>query len=250
MQGKDVSKLMDWNDTLRENSPIEPRLSHATTYGYKTRSNASLFKYGVTDVSSEESQDDAIRQVVGDSVDSRCVRLFIDYTTFSNPFMKFNPKRDKMIKSDLTEASIHRLGSGFNKIGAKGVLSVSSRSLANHLKPLFVSHNMLVGDSPVEAPPEEFKPINHTMAAGLAEKKNESSPIKRKIIKNGTYYMYEMFKAVNNETGLSDSLSKAFKNHVVQNHQNLHEVLTALKTEKPLATPLPVNLPAGLGNLR
>lgn len=248
MLGKDVSKQTDWSDSLREDSPIEPRLSQATTYGYKTRSNVTLFKFGVTDVSSEDSQDAAINQYVGDSVDTRCVRQFIDYSTFSNPFIKYKQRKAKVFKSETTDDKKKRPALGIYKIDGKSGLTESCRSIADQPKPLFVSHSMLLGDSPIDEPEE-------TIGAN-PEKKSESEPTPKVdlptddkiIIEHGTYYMHDMFKAVNNEPDIKDSLSAALKNHVVQNHQNLHEVLEARKKEKPLATPHPINLPQSLGS--
>ena len=60
-------------------------------------------------------------------------------------------------------------------------------------------------------------------------KKAISDP--RKPILKDSYYMSAMKQAVDNDPGLDAEFSRQFKTHVVQNHQNLHEVLEAKSSE-------------------
>jgi hypothetical protein len=245
MLGKDVCRLTDWDDALREDSPSEPRLSHATAYGLKTRSNMSLFRYGVTDVSQEESDDNIIGQYVGDSVNSRIVRLFIDYEKFSNPFLKFGRQKGQTTElkmevppTDNTDTNDMRdncrpSGPAYHSMGH--IPHVRS-------KPSFVTYAQLVGDLPLEPPLES--PVKE-----LEKVEAVTPPDTRIVIAHGTYYMHEMYLAVNNDDNLDAKLSQSFKAHVIQNHQNLQEILQVLNKEKPLAVPEKPILPATLGKV-
>ena len=243
MLGKDVSKLTDWNDSLREDSPYEPRLSHATTYGLKTRSNMSLFKYGVTDVSSEDSNDNILGQFVSDSVNMRTVRLFIDYDKFSNPFFKFKKQKNNSTTCKTDGMPTENTETRELKEELRFSITInppSNKFPYNRSKPEFVSYSKLIGDKPLE-PPKIVTPVE-------PEKVQEAPPPDpRTVIPPGTYYMYEMTQAVNNDESLDPKMSQAFKAHVVQNHQNLHELLSAVAKEKPLAVPEKPVLPADLG---
>ena len=56
-------------------------------------------------------------------------------------------------------------------------------------------------------------------------------------IASGSYYMHDMKRAVDDDHSLDAALAKQFKTHIVQLHQNLHEVLEAQSSEKPIAPP-------------
>lgn len=246
MLRKDVSKLTDWNDSLREDSPFEPRLSHATTYGRKTRSNMSLFKFGVTDVSSDDSNDNILGQFVSDSINSRRVRLFIDYDKFSNPFIKFkSPKfciRASKMEISPTENTETRELREEIQAAAKANPTRGQFPYSRY-KPEFISYSKLAGDKPIESPRDIVPPEPEKVEA-------VAPPDTRVAIVPGTYYMYEMILAVNNVESLDAKLSQSFKSHVVQNYQNLHELLAVLDKEKPLAVPEKPVLPDTLGRLQ
>lgn len=245
MLRKDVSRLTDWNDSLREDSPFEPRLSHATTYGLKTRSNMSLFKYGVTDVSSDDSNDNILGQFVSDSINSRRVRLFIDYDKFSNPFLKF--KSSKFCHRNFKTEIIPTENTETRELRDEPKVSIIVNApLDKHpyirIKPEFITYSKLTGDKPIDSPrdivPKEPEKVEVVIPADI-----------RNVVPVGTYYMQDMIQAVNNDESLDPKLSQSFKTHVVQNHQNLQEVLLVLRKEKPLALPEKPVLPGVLGKV-
>lgn len=249
MRTKDADKSTDWNDALREDSAYEPRLSHATTYCYKTKCNETLFKFGVTDVSWDDSADGVVGQLVGDSVDTRNVRMFIDYEKFSNPFF-----RSSAVKEE-SKYSMKHLKSNFldrprtDKPTASFDTSYSSRSLFDLKRPAFQIHAKLLGDLPVEAPKDFPSQKTKSNSETIIQKKTPVVLDSRHPIEPGTYYMYEMVQAVNNDPTLDPKISSSFKTHVVQNYQNLQEVMSAKLSEKPLANPLKPELPVTLGKM-
>lgn len=250
MLGKDVTKNTkhtDWNDSFREDSPspYEPRLSHATTYGLKTRSNVTLFKYGVTDVSSEDSNDNILGIYVSDSVNSRKVRHFIDYEKFSNPFFKYKTLKSPAanLKSEMTPTENTDTRDLKEELRDCKVVRASTEKFPyQRSKPEFVSHLQLTGDKPIDSPRE-------SILAEIEKVEEVLPPDPRIVIPYGTYYMHEMTLAVNNDDALDPTLSQAFKTHVVQNHQNLHDLLSVLSKEKPMATPEKIVLPENIGRL-
>lgn len=70
----------------------------------------------------------------------------------------------------------------------------------------------------------------------------------RNVVRKNTYYSWEMKLAADGDSRLSSSMSRKFKEHIVQNFQNLQEVAQARNTEQPIGVPLKPVLPKDLGS--
>lgn len=70
----------------------------------------------------------------------------------------------------------------------------------------------------------------------------------RPVVRKHTYYTWEMKLAADGDERLDAVSSRKFKEHIIQNFQNLQEVLQARSSEQPLAVPFKPVLPNHLGS--
>ncbi len=269
MSGKDVAKT-DWSDLCNEGSPHDQRTAYKNnTYNYRTKSNMSVFQHGKTNGSGSSDTENLILEIVSDSVDSRNVPMFIDYSRFSNPFMKYSrsknssvihskeaipydidsplPKNEEPLTSragdtktnDTNKYDQTTAGPTGTQPGHHTLVSDSNTvNIAPEQPNVEVAHNKCDQVKTLSTPPSP--------ARALVERMPESMDL-RKEIRYELYYMSDMKLAVDSDPRIGEEVARQFKVHVVQNHQNLHEILQARNTEKPIANPFKPELPAGLG---
>lgn len=70
----------------------------------------------------------------------------------------------------------------------------------------------------------------------------------RPVVRRHTYYTWEMKLAADGDERLDAVSSRKFKEHIIQNFQNLQELTQARTSEQPLAIPLKPVLPKHLGS--
>jgi hypothetical protein len=243
----------DWTDHLNEDNTAALRAANsASTYVYKTRSNEQLFKLGFTDQLSESNDSDKIIDLlISDGVSVKAVPLFMDKKVFPNPFMKYKKlqaSRDMLSSEPLKPSQGDATSKTFadcqtdiklNESPAFSEVAKEPDSLVQSKQPAYpapiplpvavdvkfdqvqpVSPPLTEEPPPVAAPPPQPQTVDPRIAI---------APV--------TYYMHDMKLSVDDDPGIDASLAKQFKTHIVQLHQNLHEVLEAQGSEKPIAPP-------------
>ena len=259
----------DWTDHLNEDNTAALRAAHsASTYVYKTRSNEQLFKLGFTDQLSESNDSEKIIDfLISDGISIKVVPLFLDKKVFPNPFLKHRKllcTDDKLssepLKPSLGDANTktnadyqteHKLtDSPVFSEGPKEVQSApqnKDQTIPMDLPPQVAVEVKFEPVQPVSPPLTEEPPPVITPPTPPPPVLQVVDP--RVAIAPDTYYMHDMKLSVDDDPSIDPNLAKQFKTHIVQLHQNLHEVLEAQSSEKPMAPPKDPCLTQVIGRL-
>lgn len=255
----------DWTDHLNEDNTAALRAAHsASTYVYKTRSNEQLFKLGFTDQLSESNDSEKIIDLlISDGISIKAVPLFLDKKVFPNPFLKHKKLlcTDDKLSSEPLKPS---LGDAITKSNADCQTEIKlteSPVFSEVAKEPPPPVQNLEQPRPIDMPPQVAVDVKFESAQPVSPPLTEEPPPvaipppvqqeadPRIAITPDTYYMYDMKLAVDDDPSIDANLAKQFKTHIVQLHQNLHEVLEAQSSEKPIAPPKDPCLTQVIGRL-
>ena len=113
MLNKDVAKT-DWSEVCNEDHSLDAKVMYTNSnYPYTTKSSQSVFKKGLNNTGTHFDDENMILEIVSDSVDSRCVPMFIDYNRFSNPFIKYSRKSSSSKPKKLQKSTVPQMSMVF-----------------------------------------------------------------------------------------------------------------------------------------
>ena len=262
MLKKDVLNS-DWNETFQEELEHQKSVSHKVHHSLISRSHDLLFRMGYSQRSENRvtENENLVEELISDRINFKKIPQFIDYNKFSNPFMTFKKKTYTETKPTMGNSS-HLDTKTMPLLKHNDDMSTKHEGPdAKTLKDFELSGFKKAETIPAKPPPEPVAVVTIEKAKEPEKEvpKTKSAPVElvevkpaepikdMKEVKEGMYYMSHLKQAIDNSPTMDQMLAKRFKEHVVLNHQNLHELLDAMKKEKPLGSAVKMELEKGLG---